>query len=130
MADEMLDIRQHIRLDMVTSGEETLGWIHSHGMGQFGLPELEMKHVPLFLMAPAAELLNHIAQCVYDAKDSDHPILLGHNFATDRYTVVRFVKAKPIPGDEAHYAYEVWEVVADMGYYAKVCGPCNSTHAN
>lgn len=116
-----LDIREHIVIHMVTDGQTTKGWLHTHGMKEFGLPELEMKGIPRFLFQQAGILLNHVAQYMYDVIGSDNPVRLGQNMQAGPMCFVKFVKATPIPGDEEHYSYDVWEVTEYAEFYDRCC---------
>ncbi len=129
------DIREHIQIAMIIAGP-TKGWIRTHGMEELGLPELEMKEIPLFLLREAGGILNHIAQCIYEQKDTERPIQLNQNLQFTQEGihpagVVRFLPATPIPGEEMHYmGKEVWEVVSDEKYYGCRCERCSGKNAS
>jgi hypothetical protein len=109
------------------------GWVHTHGMNELGLPELEMKNIPLFLMRDAGKLINHIASYMHKNKDGSNPVKLGQRFATNALCVVEFKKATPIEGQDYHYESEVWEVVSADEYYKRAaCNCCakQSSQAN
>jgi len=57
------------------------GWVHTHGLAELGFTELEIRGIhPLFLMIPAAQMLNGVAdQIVNGGKpfEVDHIIDLG-----------------------------------------------------
>lgn len=105
-----IDIRDHIVIHCITE-EPHCGWMHTHGMAELGLPELEIRSVPLFLSPDAANLLNHIAQYMYDGKNGlndARPVKLGQRLGVGPMQIVQFVKLMPIPGEEDHYANECW----------------------
>lgn len=97
-----------IQVHCVTSGEPTKGWVHTHGMAEYGLPELEIRGVPVFLADPAAAVLREV--CAY-MLDSGKTIRLGENMGLDENTVFSFRKPISIPGEEDHYAVERWELI-------------------
>lgn len=112
-----LNIQNLIQIHMVTDGEGTKGWVHTHGMATMGLPELEIRNVnPLYLMSTAGGLLNHIAQYMLDAKrgvDGAEAVKLNDTFGFGHSPDQkgRFVKLDPIPGDEEHFTHERWALV-------------------
>jgi len=99
---------ERIQIHWITSGENTKGWMHTHGMDQHGLPELEVRGVPGFLAESAASLLRNA--CDY-MLTSGREVHLGEVMATSERTRFRFVKSQPIPGEEEHYAVERWQIV-------------------
>lgn len=113
---------ERIQIHWVTSGKDTKGWIHTHGMDQHDLPELEVRGVPNFLAESAASLLRYACDYMID---SGREVRLGEVMATTERTRFRFVKSKPIPGEEHHYEVERWEIVeVDVP-----CDDCGSTAA-
>ena len=107
----------------VISGSQTKGWVHTHGMDQFGLPDLEIRSVPAFLAASAATILR--TACDYMI-DSGKKVSLGETMAVSDRTVFRFEKAEPIPGQETHYDTERWQIVE----VECVCSECKATGGN
>jgi hypothetical protein len=100
------------------------GWLHTHGMDTLGLPELEMRHVPAFLMEEASHMLGQISKYMQDAKngvEGTKPVHVGEIMAMSRQTRFRFVKAKPMPGAENHYDVERWQIV-DVESRCACCG--------
>jgi len=97
-----------IQMHHVTNGDETQGWVHTHGMTAFGLPELEMRNVPSFLVEGAAKLLRSI--CHY-MRQPGVVISVGETMATSPRTRFRFLKSQPIPGHENHFVEERWQIV-------------------
>lgn len=107
-----LDIRTRMQIHMVTDGPHS-GWVHTHGLAELGLPELELRAVPLLFGASAGRLLNHVAQYLYDGKhgiDGAGPVTLGQTMATEPYCRFKFVKLAPLPGDEEHFRVERWSL--------------------
>jgi len=51
-------------------GGPTHGWVHTHGLAQLGLPELEIRGVPAFLGAAASRLLVEVANHLAEGKDT------------------------------------------------------------
>lgn len=119
----VVDIRDHIDVHMVFDGDKTKGWVHTHGMHKFELPELEIRDVnPVFMMTAAGQLVNHIAQYMVDGIK---PVKLGEIFAWGHHPGMRcrFKKLDPIPGDEEHFTHERWAIV-DIGTTEQVCEDC------
>ena len=119
--DKPIDVTKLIRVDMVFDGENTTGWVHTHGMWElFQLPDLEIRKVsPLFLMADAGRLLNHIAQYMLDGKmgiDGAKPVALGQTMGMSRLVIVKFELSAPLnPKDQdeidGHFTNPRWNVV-------------------
>jgi hypothetical protein len=102
-----------VKFHHVTDGRETKGWVHTHGMDDFGLPELEMRDIPGFLVEEAARMLKGV--CDY-MLDSGNKVCLGETMAFSERTVFRFVMAVPISGQEV----ERWQIVE----VEPRCGEC------
>lgn len=71
------DITDLVQIHLVTDGDDTKGWIHTHGMDALGLPELEIKGIPLFMGTAACALLNEFGR--YMMENPDRPVLEGQN---------------------------------------------------
>lgn len=98
-----------IQLHAVTNGADQSGWIHTHGMDKLGCPDLEIRGVPLFLVEPAAMLLNKVVQYMVDlVRNGGEQVQLGHTMSAGPLSIFRFVKLEPIPGDEEHFEHERW----------------------
>jgi hypothetical protein len=97
-----------IQIHHVIGGSDTKGWVHTHGMDRLGLPELEMREVPGFLVETAASILREA--CGYMI-DSGKKVSLGETMAISDRAVFRFVMAEAIPGQEYHYETERWQIV-------------------
>jgi rubredoxin len=107
-----------IQFHHVISGSDTKGWVHTHGMDRFGLPELEMRNVPGFLAEVAANILREACDYMID---SGRQVSLGETMAVSERTVFRFVKAKPIPGQDNHYKTERWQIM-EVECQCQECG--------
>ena len=107
-----------INIQFVINGQDTKGWVHTHGMDQYGLPELEMRDVPGFLGEDAGRFLNSV--CDY-MLDSGSVIKLGETMAISPRTRFRFIKPDPIPGEEEHYEVERWQIVDVEGCCEECC---------
>jgi hypothetical protein len=97
-----LDPRREINLHHVTDGPAK-GWLHTHGLAAHGRPELEMRNVPLFLGAAAAELLNDFADDLLN--DAAAP-LLANQLVQWGSSSIRVVEGRPDANagyDPAHY---------------------------
>jgi hypothetical protein len=95
-----------------------MGWVHTHGMADLGLPELEIRGIHDFLAEDAARLLKEV--CGY-MQTSERPVRLGETMSTGPRTAFRFVKAALIPGNEDHYDDERWQLV-DIERSCDCCG--------
>lgn len=127
MTNNKHDIEDSIQIHIVSTGVAEMGWIHTHGMTKFGCPELEMRAVPLYLMEPAAGLLNHVADYMIEQHQSGKtPVKLGHTMAVSRRTAFRFVKLAPIEGSENHYLEERWALSDEPMRGA--CADCGEDH--
>ncbi len=105
----------------VIHGALTKGWLHTHGMDQYGLPELEMRNVPAFLIEPAARILNQT--CRY-MRQPGVVVKEGETMQFSADAPFRFVRSKPIPGSEDHYQVERWELVE----IPTRCAHCGAVH--
>lgn len=106
-----------VTIHHVTDGAVTKGWMHTHGMDTFGLPELEIRHVPSYFVDAAARILREA--CRYLQKP-DVVVKVGEAMATSPQTTFRFVRATPLAGNEDHYHVERWQLVE----MASECGNC------
>jgi len=113
-----------IQVHCVTSGEETKGWVHTHGMAEYGLPELEIRNVPVFLGVPASTVLR--AVCEY-MLDSGKRVSLGENMALNEKMAFSFRSAVPISGEDEHYKVERWELIDLLDFCQ--CEECRATAA-
>lgn len=68
---------------------DTLFWLHTNGMSQFGVPEFEIRHVPARFVEAAAGELNH-----WGSYFADGPALeVGELLQISEVTIPVFVKA-------------------------------------
>jgi hypothetical protein len=105
------EILVKIQVHLVTSGDEQLGWIHTHGMEEWDLPNLEIRGVPLFLGSAATSLLNHVATYMVEIKEEeDRKVQLGERMQTGPMAIFQFVELPPIKGDEAHFEHPRWSL--------------------
>ncbi len=106
-----------IQFHHVVSGRDTKG-VHTHGMDRLGLPELEMREVPGFLVEAAANILREISDYMSDPGNN---VSVGETMAISDRTAFRFAKAMPIPGQENHYEVERWRIV-EVECQCEECG--------
>jgi hypothetical protein len=83
-------------------------WLHTHGLNNLGLAELEIRDTPLVLVGPACLLINETAAYMLLAKNTDHPVHEGDTLQTG-LTLIRFGKARPYM-ERDHYVDERWEL--------------------
>lgn len=98
-----LDPRREIVVDVVIDGPAK-GWIHTHGLAARGLPELELRGVPLFLRDAAAGLLDDVAG--YLLNDATRPLLPGQSIGCGARSV-QVIEGRPDPEagyDPEHYS--------------------------
>lgn len=93
------------------------GWVHTHGLDQLGLPELEIRNVPPMFAEAAARILREVSEYL---QEPGVVVKSGETMAVSPHTKFRFVTAEPISGDEDHYDVERWELVS----LAQVCECC------
>lgn len=121
---EDIDVKKVVVFHCVSNGEKTKGWVHTHGLAKFRLPELEIRGVPLFLAIPATNILIDIADHLLN---SGKKVNTGETFSLgDHLSLnVQLRRAVPIEGMEEHYADERWEIVdASTG----LCAECGINH--
>ena len=108
---EKVDVMEAIQNHAVTTGEKTLGWVHTHGMRVYGLPELEIRDVPMMLVPAASMLLNEVADYMLN---EDVVVKVGERMRLGP-VVVEFSKLDPIKGGEEHYEVERWTLTDPEG---------------
>jgi hypothetical protein len=96
-----------VEIHAVQDGDLTRGWVHTHGMFEYDLPELEMRHVPLFLAHAAAQVLQEVCDYMLTAPT---PVLAGQTMRLGR-ALLRFVTPVPIPGADEHYQHPCLQIV-------------------
>ncbi len=117
-----LDARREVLLHHVTDGPAK-GWLHTHGLAEHGIPELEIRNVPLFLGPVAAALVNDV--CDYLLNDAPLPLEAGQSMSCGTSTL-HFVAAQPDPAggyDAAHYR-DVRLLIVDPPDTEGACEEC------
>lgn len=104
----------------LVAGPPLDGWVHTHGMADLGLPELEARQIPRYLMQPTAHLLWTIAEYMLD---SDRPVLLGDTMHAEGYGKVTLRKLAPYCDYPSHYADERWAIVDEGPPLCECCSP-------
>lgn len=89
-----------VKMEWVTDGKDTKGWIHTHGMAALGCAELEIRDCPAFLGEAAIHILR--AVCDY-MLESGVAVQAGETMEISNHTKFRFAKPSPIAGAENHY---------------------------
>ena len=84
------------------------GWVHTHGMTAFGLPEFEIRDVPDLFVEAACGILRSV--CHY-LKAHGVVVRAGETMALSPKTAFRFIRPEPIPGEDDHYQQERWQIV-------------------
>ena len=100
MQHKKVDIRDHIDVHYV--GDRR--WMHTHGMDMFGLPDLEARGVPGWLVYQAARVMNNICDYLVhcgETVDEGDPFEIGDSIFTLR-------PVKPYKGLEDHYETPRW----------------------
>lgn len=102
--EDPVDVQEEIDVHVVTDGPDTVGWVHTHGMNKFGLPELEIRNVPLMLSPFACGLLNEVA---FYMINEEAKIKIGETMQCGP-SAFRFEKLEPIASSMNHYEHERW----------------------
>ena len=97
------------------------GWVHTHGLDQFGLPELEIRNVPPMFAEAAAQILQEVGEYL---REPGVVVKSGETMAVSPHTAFRLVAAEPISGNEDHYEVERWELVP----FEQVCECCGCSN--
>jgi hypothetical protein len=101
-ADRPIDPKRAMVIHLVHGGRngrpETKGglWAHTHGLGSYGLPELEIRHVPPMFTRAAGLLLNEVAD--YLLNSATKPLLVGQRCSLGGSDFL-VAKAGPDDGD-------------------------------
>lgn len=115
------DVSKEIVIHLVSDSPK--GWAHTHGLAKHGLPELEIRDVPLFLGPAASRILNQVANHMLHAEE---PIKLGDTMAIGS-EAVRFAFEKLPLLDESH-SEERWTLTDAPLRGACVDPDCKQTH--
>ncbi len=117
---EARDKRERARIELhnVFGNVEAGHWLHTHGMAERGLPELEIRGVPSYLADFAGRALRQV--CEY-MQEPGVKVRLGETMQIGPNSVVRFEKLPPITGSEDHYEVERW-AFAPVGMTCAECG--------
>lgn len=114
-------VPEHIKIVFETGGPN-VGRFRTFGMRDLGLPELEIRGVPLFFANPGAGILNRVAQYMYDGAHGLHnakPMKLGHRITLSPYCVVQLEQLPPIAED---LGAEVWALTdTPMQHFCDKC---------
>jgi hypothetical protein len=110
-------IRDRVRLELVVGDRETLPsskcWLHSHGMAEFGTPDLEIIDVPYHSKDVAADLLFLVAGKLITGEASG----AGSRFRVDGDAVTLVVPTtsadETVPIKE-HFGNSVLRIVDDL----------------
>jgi len=89
-----------VKFHWLVDGRETKGWIHTHGMEDLGLPELEIRDCPAFLGEAAMRILR--AVCDYMV-GSGVAVQAGETMEISDITQFRFAKPTPLTQEQDHY---------------------------
>ncbi len=96
-------------------------WIHTHGLRERDLPELEIRGAPTWMSHPGAKLLNALADyLVQPAK----PVCVGDVIEVDGFGTIQLVRSEPREPIAEHYDHERWAIV-DAPKQC-VCGRCRA----
>ena len=118
---ELIDVTDPavMRIDMVVGEGEAGGWVHTHGLEEFGLPELEIRSVPhVFLLPCAAVIVTEVADYLLNG---ERPVALGDSLVLDDMTFLRVCKLGPLPDHADHYVHERWTIVDVPPSYCPLC---------
>ncbi len=95
-----------IIVSAATTGE-LRGCVYTRHLYQYGLPDLEMRDVPVFLHPEAAGLLYKLANEMWETRE---PFRAGQTILRDQ-GYMRFVTPVPIPGQEDLYRHPRLQIV-------------------
>lgn len=119
--DERIDVTDPsvMRIDMVVEGSDGGGWVHTHGLEQFGLPELEIRSVSHVLLLPsAAVILTEVADYLLNG---ERPVAAGDALVLGDMTFLRLCRLSPLSDHPDHYVYERWAVVDVPESFCPLC---------
>ena len=84
------------------------GWVHTHGMDELGLPELEIRNVPSLFVDDAIRLTRFV--CAY-MQEPGVVMQSGEIMSTSPNTHFQFKASEPITGEEDHFEVARFELV-------------------
>jgi hypothetical protein len=119
---QRIDPRREVVLHHVTDGPAR-GWLHTHGLAAHGMPELELRDVPLFLGRAGAGLLNELA--AYLLNDAPKPFAAGDLIQSGASRIL-LVEGRPNARggyDDGHYR-ELRLVLIDPPDDGCACDEC------
>lgn len=123
LAAEPIDVNDPavLRVHVVADGDGAGGWVHTHGLAAFGLPELEIRGIqPPYLAPVAGHILTEIADYLLNGSAE---VCLGDTMDLGLGSCVRFERSEPLASQPDHYERERWSVV-DMP--PPTCGLCEA----
>ena len=85
-----------------------VGWVHTHGMEEFGLPELEIRDCPAFLAESAVHLMRSVCDYMHTTGKA---VRAGDNMRITDRTTFTFAIPEPMPGSDDHYKVERLQIV-------------------
>ncbi len=123
-----VDVMKCLVIHMISEGP-SVGWVHTHGMREFGHPELEIRCLPKFMMMYGGSLLNELGSFILNS---------GEVFKTGEVVQLgiskfRLSRGEPNPADPdeaAHYQEEVWRLIDVEDAPCAVCNPHPSPQLN
>lgn len=119
-----VEIQEVMEVHHVYDGDDTVGWIHTHGLEKYGKPELEIRNIPLFLGPAATYLLNQIADYVVNQNMDIKP---GEKMSigTGRPIFIQFEKLPPIQSSLNHFREERLALIdPPEAYQCAECAGC------
>jgi hypothetical protein len=123
-----LKVQEVVQLHAVFGEDSPFNWIHTHGLVTYGLPELEIRNLPVFMFPAGARLLNQVGQYMIDNRTA---VKAGENMqvhdSSGRPLILHFWESPPYPGAEDHYEVERLAIVDPPGM-AQCCDECDREH--
>ena len=115
------DKSHQVQIEYITG----LGWVHTHGMQEAGLPELEIRDIPAFLATPAANLLDDV--CSYMVREGKR-VSAGETMVSNG-AVIRFETPVPMPDHPEHYEFERLQIL-EVTPPCECCGGGPASHSD
>jgi hypothetical protein len=114
-----VNIQKEIEVHHITDGK-AYGWVHTHGLAKHNQPELEIRHIPLFMGPAATIILNNIADYMLNGGGE---LKLGQTIKLGPRTAAKLAKLPPITSALNHYQEERWALV-DLEELKGKCSCC------